>query len=1491
MPNNNNSFALFRTNPKFTSNVKLTVDQDEKIYLSAFNANKSLAKTEFQKYDIKSSNSYAYDVSVFYKNLPLNKRYEVLRKKSDLTPYSKYNTQYEDQYHYGASFNTTKLYNEQYKLLAPIWLNKKVPTRFIIYRIDDVDYRQQYLNNIQDQNNRILELLQKSTIIKNYDLTKNSNLGKYLNNHVNSDGFSNTPLSINFDTTNNSIYRGIDILKGGFITKNIDINKDYLTLDQPEIFANEYLTNNFESNGIISSNLINLEFLFDDHSAEKYKIYRYFGLYVDDYDECEFQIDAVDSNNLVYVNRNSYKSYYNLENTNLTDQDMILNVNDLKLPTLNYIKDKKGFFYHVKNNTSVGNFKIPLNNSNKEFLNHYAKTNDIIKIKDDRDNFRSFIKFKITNKPNDKDRIFFADKTELKINKYNLNKFLILADKNLPASTATNGKFSNQGSLHQITIALSKAIKLTNQIVHKIHVQNNNIIIEDESFTFNKNRIAFAISNRNIINFIEVISGNKNNLDLEDTNTDIINVLESNTQFINWNIWTLVGGGIKNAVFLVDKSELGTLKAGQYLKIPNIQKFIKIKEIVKDPFNDAFRIICSKKINVKGNLIQIYKKFKFKHGKFNVYNIKDFNFDFFDTLNSNIGDLNYEKNGNNNYFHNLSNILQKETIEEKSQKILANEYNRLNENKLKETALKSKVVPTIMKFCLNNGINARNLPYMLTVSEAFGVNNISPNINISGGRDVNLLNMEHLHISKIPDYFFQNNTLTGLESYPAFRKDDDITIDMLKDVNIDYFSIYFNREGVDDYNEPINYLDNYLGIGISNIDNSDPDSLDLENNNLINWIDDKNKKLYTNFNSYGNSQSTVFRGLRYIFKKRKISKRFLNEYIDSNEVDNYKFATVLKYKQGSGTNTVNYQVIKNDVHKFICVVITIDMIQNNIKYLDRYSLYNLENIKDDNNNIVNTPIPFYIKLGKDINGNSFDFVENQKNKVYASNFAIENKSAKFTDYIKPNNNGEYSWIIFKNIDDVTYGLKVINVVNDSEITVFGKPIMLNPNNTFNTKKKLDNISEVPISNQFEYYQGGANGFTNVLNKIIAYNYSNKFNNQNDVRYITVNKLETKEQEFYLQIQDGTELIKASLLESKIDTDKPKSYQLSSNKVGREITKRQDGGYFIKLKRLNGNYIPLFKDIITFSSIYANTKKYNILFDTIKDKSKDIQRSFLIYNKFKNLGIAFESYKTNSNTLKDWGIIKNHFYHKVNDENSKNILKLSETTNKLPLYPEIGEIAIDKRDVNVLKSKYSLDYFTKNLSGGKSKYVNGLLSLDENKSYLTSTIMKVSNAYNLTSYSAKKENSINTLDSIKDNSLNTADIHWIESEDQIISDFYVSNIILNKLIDDNIKSKFVNYLNSIADKQDVEIYLREYVYANIVPRFIIDNVEIYGIKGKQLNTDFVPIENLNNLNRETYMQQTDFEIQQYQNKDLIFRLIYNKSYNYNYKLKVLIKIQA
>lgn len=1434
------TFALLRTNPKLTANVKLVADSSGDIFLSAFAANKTLSGANFQKFALSNAGSYATDLAKFFRKVPSVEAYQVYRKFSDFTPYNQYRYQYENQYNYGATFNTVKVYDEQYKILAPIWLDRQVPGKFVIYRVQDTDYELNYSEDVEGQNSRILDLLQNATIVKTFDLSKKTKLGAYLHKHVFDSNLPNSAIDMNFSIDGPTQFKGIDIKTGGFATKQEYLIKDLVQRDFPEIFFNEIITQGFERNNLVSANLINLEFMFDDSDATDYEIYRYFGVYVDDVPESKLDIVSINKEDMALINADTIESLYELDN-GITALDMLPTQADLQLPTLNYLKAGNGQYYHIKNNVDFDTLELPLSIDPSDNPLEGFKKDDTIKIiKKPIDN-KGFIRLKIVDNPNHNDRFFLGNANEIKAANYDLADFTFIADNTLPAGKFIDNRFSANGNLTEVTAAINGVITF-----YQTEFNSNTLLITDYTAGANRKSVMLGVYSQNLIQFMDFeYATNEVYLD------NSVVPVGVNTDFTEWSQFSTRGGSSDGSVYLVDKSEIGKLAIGDYVKSKDKDQYIQITDITPDGLDDTkFRFILKKPAKITNDaVVQTWIKSKPEVGKFAAYDFKDFDFDFHSTEMSNIGELSLTENGSE-YFVNLTPVLQAETIEtDVDLDFISSEYDRLKENELIETATKSRMVPHINKFALKDGFNARNLPYMLTLSEAFGPDNISPNITNENGRNVDLLNMDHFHFNQIPNQYYLDGVLDQLQSYTDFNATNGITIDQLKSIDVDYFSMYFD----------------YVGA--------------MNPVNLNTWQNSKQRVLYSKFSNGSNElePSTVFRGLRYLYKERKERLQGAPvEFINSSKVNDYKFAVILNYIE-SDRNLTEYSVIKNDKFKHITVVIDLN-VQNFNATIDRKNAYELLDILDSNNNIINTDIPFKINLADPRSNWNLE-----QTSVYSQGVGA------FNDYITTDREGRYSWIIFEE-GGITFGMRVLSIISDSEIIVEGL-VEVNINGTEISKggATLDPSLQLP-RNDFQYFRGGEEGFTKVLEDIVAYNFANRFNQFDLIDYLTIDVNGNEiVNEFVLAVEDGQDFIKPSLITTKPDNNRPKSYQISNVDIGKKLAVRDDGGYYTILNRMNGSYNPLFKDIILFTDIYTKNK---VNIPAVGETTINItNREDLIYNKVNNLGVAFESYKLLDDS---YGFIGNYYFHKVNDKNSKNLLKLSETTDKLPLYPKIGEIAIDKRDLNMFKSKYDETYFTRSLPGTSFEYAEGTLSPIEIKSFMASTVMKVKDNYDITAFSSTKEDDLNELDYLRVNQLNKTAIHFIETDTQIVADFYLPSSIKDELIEDRILDKFRKYVSastSFGDKDSIEDDLQIYIYNNIVNRFIIDNIVIYGISGKDVITEFESVKSASLVNEIGYNLETNYEIQSYQNDGLSFRLIYNKKLGFGHKLRVLVQIQA
>jgi hypothetical protein len=1557
------SFGLLRTNPKLTTNVKLVVNSAGSLYMDSISSNSSLSNTTFKNRPVDHTGKYSNDVASFYGlKTPSAIKYETLRENSDLSVYGDYAKQYETQYQYGAYFNSSKFYPEQYRFFAPIWLEKNMPSHFVIYRVEGTDFNKDLDNTTVSQNERVMQMLKGATIVKTFDLGPTSKLGTYLNSHVNDVKFPKAAITHNFDVNQPTVFNGIDVVHGGFVQKKEYTNGD-LIADKIEILNNHILTSGFERTETAIANLINLEFLFDDVNADTYKIYRYFGMYVDSIKEGDFiSYNANNGENTesLDIEVGSVKTEYSLQGTSLTNDDMFLTASDLALPTLNWVKSTAGDFYHVKNGVKFNNiYSLPvsLNKANTSTFTDKLKGSSI-QLEDLLKDMKDVLDIQIIAVPHNGDKLLLTAKSELNAVNGMLHDFEFVAESSLSAGTYINNTYSNAGTLSQIASALAAAITASEIPYTAIHI-GERLIIEDYGIGNTRKLTAFGVLNANISTFIQVNTGVQDSIGLT---------------LPGWTVWTPTGGGVKGTTFVVNIENKGTITAGQYFKNYKTEKFVKIKQIIKDPFTTgAYRIITEEPIELsRTKIVNVYSDYRTEYGKFSAYALKDFDFDFYDQSNSDLGELTVEDllldlssynryaaacepNFNEravDYFPTIYPVLEsevvnkRETISNLSQDAalsikdfkINSEYDRLFENQLKETAVYSRVTPVINKFALKDAFNARMKPYILTYSEAFGSDNMSPVLNTGKQRDPLDYSMEHFHINYIPSiYEGSSANMKKLQSYVGYNTSitSELTVENLKRTDKNYFDKFFIWDGaysdavsiksiqvnglahlvtftgkfkssIIDVNKIIAYNGTEYTLPSMPIIGLGEDTISFygENPGLfvgetfdsfsINFVKSETRKMYSKFEdgSSHNFSSTIFRGLRYQFKARKENRKAHPSEFKTTDVNGYRFASVLNLETSANTNGYSIEVIKNDAHQFICIYINLRLQHNDIDAITRKVLYEIKHAILDGK-YIDTPLNGILDL------NTGDW--NSPNGVTLTGLTdqVGNKP-QFEKQINPINtdtvNG-YSYLIFDWTNYLTQvvqkkALKVIEVLNDSTIVVDGLPYEWDPN-TNTTGARWNDVTGVSKSIQktltYTYHQGGYDAFREIVEGLQAKNMSEVFNTSSaSIKYSTISTsgVETIN-DYILNIQDGTSLVKPSFIKADVDADKPLSYKITSTEVGKKIVERPDS-YFVELRRMNGHYNPLTRDVITFTDIYTENKGV--------DSNGIDERKKLIYDKFNRLGIAFASYFAEEGEA-GWGIIKNYHFHKVNPDAPDSTLKLSMATDKTPVYPKIGEIAIDKRDMNVLQSKYASNYFVKSSANIGNTEVNGTFSPVEKRAFLASTIMKVNDTYDITAFTTSQVATVDELDKIRLNGLNGGSntaLIWAETTDKVYADFYIEQSILNELIENGIYSNFSKYVTpskSAGSLNTIDDDLQEYVRANIAPRFNIQFVQVFANEGKNLSTDFLSVVNATDIDTTIYKEQTGYAIDTFANDSLSFRLIYNKRYEYSYQFKLVVKIKA
>jgi len=291
------SFQLIRTNPKLTSNVKLSVDSNDEIWLSSIPADPELAKDQYQKYAIDVTKSHEYNVFKFYNGgkTPNTISFKTGSTITKTVTARDLKNQYEfDYYTSGAKYLTSKQFPEKFSYLAPIYLNKVLPDTFFIFKAKGASnyIAGDWIQNQIDKKQFSLDFFKSFQLVKAFDMSPETNIGRYLEAILENPMFPSAPLAMNFNSGINSYsyIRGISINSGTYVQLPVDTNSVF-TRGLPILKKEEYIVSRFEANNVIHPNIINLEFLFDDETAGEFEINRYFGFFCNRIELAEFDLD------------------------------------------------------------------------------------------------------------------------------------------------------------------------------------------------------------------------------------------------------------------------------------------------------------------------------------------------------------------------------------------------------------------------------------------------------------------------------------------------------------------------------------------------------------------------------------------------------------------------------------------------------------------------------------------------------------------------------------------------------------------------------------------------------------------------------------------------------------------------------------------------------------------------------------------------------------------------------------------------------------------------------------------------------------------------------------------------------------------------------------------------------------------------------------------------------------------------------------------------
>jgi hypothetical protein len=281
------SYLVLRTNPKFSGNIKLIVDVSENLFLDTFQISDILNNKKYRKQQVSGNSVYSGDVRNVFSSLPKGELYRVSVNDAlnIAVPKTDLFNQYDTTYNYGARLLMDDLYTEDNGVLAPLWINQTLPDFFALFRLPGTFNPETYAVT-PDLTNLAFKYLEESELIKSWSLKKGSTLGTYLDHHLSDITSNPAPVflslpdtSILFGDSDPNTWYGVAIDKG-IVTGRSETQYFFEQNQQNFAQLNQFISSGFERNNLVCSNLINLQYIFDDNDVSLYSMSRYFGFYL-----------------------------------------------------------------------------------------------------------------------------------------------------------------------------------------------------------------------------------------------------------------------------------------------------------------------------------------------------------------------------------------------------------------------------------------------------------------------------------------------------------------------------------------------------------------------------------------------------------------------------------------------------------------------------------------------------------------------------------------------------------------------------------------------------------------------------------------------------------------------------------------------------------------------------------------------------------------------------------------------------------------------------------------------------------------------------------------------------------------------------------------------------------------------------------------------------------------------------------------------------------
>jgi hypothetical protein len=821
---------------------------------------------------------------------------------------------------------------------------------------------------------------------------------------------------------------------------------------------------------------------------------------------------------------------------------------------------------------------------------------------------------------------------------------------------------------------------------------------------------------------------------------------------------------------------------------------------------------------------------------------------------------------------------------------LRSEYDRLRENFNKEYATRSKVVPYINKW-VQEGTDARDNYYRLNNSRAFGITNFSPDFNVNFA-EPSLLTNEFPYLDTVPkDY--PSESLEGSRSYMFAKlsdiaKNDKTWFDLISsNDDDDWFTKYFslgypteiNTEGEfvpknrDErytffiYNEGIKRSQTlFRGAKIQVIDYNDqliPPTEILES---------------TKYNDYKFAAIARIEPLTPYTKEKPFS-------VDVYRNDKFKSITMIitmriqDYRVQSGLSDYLFYYAVNDQLKNYNQMQTplgtyVGSISSfagqTILSINQFMPYGANTVLNtyENLSVLRPRQGFfgggYLELGDTRLGG----VVNERNpSLLTINDALtlqyksvddtyefsvineiiptlDNYTERSNAYTGQTNSPKVTPVsmtvggsIFKLIDLVKDNLTVLHIDRSNnrklidqylpDKTIFGgtnrpefssitESTLITSQLSQKQSNGLNPVNSLSIETIETFnIKGGTSAYAHIKNLLTYASIRSFFNERKEVvsYYKVINNAILPANDFSLNFVAPDQIVKTGVLAYVNDEEKPIEY-IGSELMGYNVVNTNQNEV---VYRHRGSYEPRANDILSFwvREDQAFTKHF--------------EKDFLLSNSHFNI---------NSTTS---GLIRNYGINKVADSE---ILKIKGGGAYKSVYPLLGEVSVDNKDVFIINSTWDKNFYRKYYDLKSWNSVIGIEEMKEFKSFMGSKVMNIPKAQVLDTFESSEAVYAITapatavgVDLLANRETSFTDVTG-NTKPILTIDVDIKTRLLRKLYDDILLPTSFDeftWLTTLGitdfDKlndTDIERLKKEYLLNNILQLYMIDEIKLYSL---------------------------------------------------------------